>query len=194
MNYCRSTRELKTLQDLGISREAYYNLQNVNLDTLILGIRNDLLLSNLPDFINPDKRNLTAEMWYEKMDYYYEVKEALIIEGFIRPDIEFFKNPEKYFAQNYAVPLGLADRRICMPYFYSNEVYETYDFCYDRLRLILDILEDELTKEQFDAVKSDIMYMDYMFADVSEMDLKFAKMKLKEKRRSLKWRFETCFR
>ena len=46
----------------------------------------------------------------------------------------------------------------CMPFYNSNEIYESYAFSEDRVERILNLLEQFLTRKQLRAVRSDIIH------------------------------------
>ena len=160
VRYCRSVKELKIFNDIKIDEELLKMLGPIKIDKLVLGVRNDNLVDYVSNRISLIGGANDQEVCWLYLDMINDLRDELKVEGFIRSDMDDTVSPERYFAEMYAVPCGLVPRRICQPYLYSNEVYESYNFEYDRLRLILNILEEELPEEQFKAVRSDIMYAD----------------------------------
>ena len=80
---------------------------------------------------------------------------------------------------------------IFMPYYYSNDEYENYVFCYERTEAIINVLANFLDGEELYEVTLDIMYMDEAVCE-SEI-LEEAKKKLVEKGNKLMPLLEQVF-
>lgn len=161
MSFCRKAKELKSIAELGLSEKSYALVRDMTPEELILMVRNstitDFLNDTEDDYDGPEEECDNAWRCYQRE--LWEIKDALIISGFIRFDLEETWIPEIYFVDQYVHPLRLIElpAEICKPYYFSNRVYEEYTFSYERLRRILDVLKNELSHKQYAAVKSDIM-------------------------------------
>ena len=190
MEYCRRVDSLRSISDLEFFERLKEAVGHVDFDKIILGIRNGNLFCRQT---LPTGKKIDEEEWWLYLDMINDVKDYLRLEGYIRHDIDNIMMPERYFAEMYAIPCGLVDSKTCQPYFFSNEAYETYAFGYDRLRLILDILAEELTPQQFIAVREDIMYADKYCFEGNSTDITAVRQFLRNNRRRLKQRFSVCW-
>jgi hypothetical protein len=196
MDYCRKASTIDSIRELpGLSEEAYALADCIGVEEIILGIRSDLLMKNLPNLIIPTENKCDLQRdWSEYIDVLQDLKEVLFLNGFIRADIEDDAVPERYFVEKYALPCGLVDRELCCPYDYSNIVYEQYGFRYDRLEKILNVLEDEFNEEQYEVVRADIMYMEpYGILGDSQIIADVMRHLLKHNER-LKSAFSSCWK
>lgn len=101
--------------------------------------------------------------------------------------------PEMYFVVNYIIELGLIDdyRSVCMPYFESNEDYESYVFCYERVERIFHILREILDGDELYEVIIDVNYLDQ---DVCTKNLlESAKRKIAEHKDEIRRDLEATF-
>ena len=192
MSFCRSASELKSVRDLKLSEEAFALVEDLTPGELILMVRT----RTISDYIMEDEINYDEldEFWEKRYDELRslteEVKRAVTVEGFIRNDLMDLLMPESYFVKEYVKNLKLiSDFRKCMPFYYSNEVYEKYQFTYERLTKIFQVLQQELTPKQYRIVKNDIMYLDGYFYPGGST-LKEAKSKLSHHRKRIGKRLE----
>ena len=190
MRYCEKASILKSLSDLPFYQDMIY-VANMDLEEIVLGVRSGNLFYSI--LKTSDGKKIEEEEWWMFLDRINDFKDYLNSQGYIRHDMDAIMMPERYFAETYAVPLGLVDKKVCQPYFYSNDVYETYTFEWNRLRLIRNILYDELTDEQYTAIEKDIMNADRYIYDGNKEALAEARKYLKENRRRLEQRFKVCW-
>lgn len=167
MSYCRSASELESIKELKLNREASKLIEGMPPEEVILRVRNSSLLRYFVDEL--DKNDYSDDEWdkeYSRLnELCSEIRRAVVVAGFARNELFDLVNPESYFVHEYVRGLGLlsGDYERCMPFYSSNEVYETYVFSYERLQKILEILKSELTSKQFSVIKGDIMYLDGYF-------------------------------
>ena len=194
MRFCRSASELKSIRDLKLSEEAFSLVSELSPDELILMVR----ARTISDYIMEDEINYdfdgSDEIWEKHYDELRslteEIKRAVTVEGFIRNDLMDLLMPESYFVKEYAQGLKLiSDPQKCMPFYYSNEAYEKYQFTYERLVKIFQVLKEQLTPKQYRVVKNDIMYLDgYLYPGGTT--LKEAKQQLSRHRKRIRKRLE----
>ena len=192
MLYCKSSKFLKSLDEIDVDKRLVDLIGDVTADRLLLGIRNGNLMNSIISWATPIDEDEDDDNTWLYLDMINDVKDTLKLQGYIRNDLDDVVMPERYFAENYAIPCGLVDREICQPYYYSNEVYETYSFEYDRLRMIMNILEEELDDEQFNAVRCDVMYADEWCSEESK-SIANARRYLTYNCKRLKQRFNVCW-
>ena len=193
MNYCKSVKCLKSINELEMDERLAEVLGPVEVDKLVLGIRSSDLIYSISRQAFPIKKGIDKEEWWVYLDMINDVKDDLKYEGYIRHDIDNIVMPERHFAEMYAIPCGLVDKRICQPYFFSNEVYETYGFEFDRLKMILDILEEELIPEWFEVIKEDIMSANRYSYKGEEITLAEIRRFLIRNNKRLRQRFNVCW-
>lgn len=194
MSFCKSANELKSIRDLKLSEAALSLVETLSPGELILKVRN----RTVSDYIMEDEINYdydgSDEVWEKRYDelrsLIEEIKRAVTIEGYIRNDLMDLVMPESYFVKEYVQGLGLiSDYQKCIPFYFSNEIYEKYEFTFERLVAILKVLEKELTPKQYRVVKNDIMYLDgYLYPGGST--LKEAKKILSRHRKKIGKRLE----
>lgn len=192
MLYCKRNKFLKSLDEIDVDKRLVDLIGDVTADRLLLGIRNGNLMNSIISWATPIDEDEDDDNTWLYLDMINDVKDTLKLQGYIRNDLDDVVMPERYFAENYAIPCGLVDREICQPYYYSNEVYETYSFEYDRLRMIMNILEEELDDEQFNAVRCDVMYADEWCSEESK-SIANARRYLTDNCKRLKQRFNVCW-
>ena len=193
MSFCRSASELISIGDLKLSGKALSLVDDLTPGELILGVRNRTISDYIMSIEGYYEYDDSDEVW---MKYYdelraltEEIKRAVTVEGFIRNDLMDLLMPESYFVKEYVQNLKLADYRKCMPFYFSNETYERYQFTYERLVKIFQVLQAELTPKQYRIVKNDIMYLDgYLYP--GNNTLKEAKLKLSHHRKKIGKRLE----
>ena len=195
MEYCERASSIKSISDLKMDRRLKDIVEGMEIDEIILAVRNGDLINYISRSALPTGEKIDRDEWWIYLDMINDLKDELKSQGYIRRDIDDVIMPERYFAEKYAIPCGLLKKEVCQPYFYSNRSYETYDFGYDRLRLIINILEDELRPEYFKAVKSDIMYADrYCYeGNVNVTDIINARQFLIDNHGRLRRRFGVCW-
>ena len=192
MLYCKSSKFLKSLDEIDVDKRLVDLIGGVTADRLLLGIRNGNLMNSIISWAIPIDEDVDEDNTWLYLDMINDVKDTLKLQGYIRNDFDDVVMPERYFVENYAIPCGLVDREICQPYYYSNKVYETYSFEYDRLRMIMNILEEELDNEQFNAVRCDVMYADEWCSEESK-SIANARRYLTDNCKRLKQRFNVCW-
>lgn len=192
MLYCKSSKFLKSLDEIDVDKRLVDLIGGVTADRLLLGIRNGNLMSSIISWAIPIDEDVNEDNTWLYLDMINDVKDTLKLQGYIRNDFDDVVMPERYFVENYAIPCGLVDREICQPYYYSNKVYETYSFEYDRLRIIMNILEEELDDEQFNAVRCDVMYADEWCSEEPK-SIADARRFLTDNCKRLKQRFNVCW-
>ena len=192
MLYCKSSKFLKSLDEIDVDKRLVDLIGDVTADRLLLGIRNGNLMSSIISWAIPIDEDVNEDNTWLYLDMINDVKDTLKLQGYIRNDFDDVVMPERYFVENYAIPCGLVDREICQPYYYSNKVYETYSFEYDRLRIIMNILEEELDDEQFNAVRCDVMYADEWCSEEPKI-IADARRYLTDNCKRLKQRFNVCW-
>lgn len=192
MLYCKSSKFLKSLDEIDVDKRLVDLVGGVTADRLLLGIRNGNLMNSIISWAIPIDEDVDEDNTWLYLDMINDVKDTLKLQGYIRNDFDDVVMPERYFVENYAIPCGLVDREICQPYYYSNKVYETYSFEYDRLRIIMNILEEELDDEQFNAVRCDVMYADEWCSEESK-SIANARRYLTDNCKRLKQRFNVCW-
>jgi len=147
---CKKVSEINSLDELGLSEPAEKLVQGMDPEELILSVREDKIYgySFGNEYLNKAGAQYLAD----------EIESVINGKGFIRDDLKEPLSPESHFVRRYVIALDLMKGRSykCMPFCKSNEAYETYTFTDLRLDRILAVLEKELTKKQFRAVKSDI--------------------------------------
>lgn len=174
MSYCRSINELESINELKLSEEALQLIKDLPISEMVLLVRNAKFISYFVDKL--DREAYTDEEWDEEYSRLYklyaEIRRAVSVAGFIRNELFDLVSPESYFVHEYVRTLSLLDGDFekCMPFYSSNEIYETYEFSYERLKKILEMLESELTAKQYSAVKGDIMYLDGYFSTDTNLD------------------------
>lgn len=161
MSHCRSVGEIDLIKSKWIPDKIVSMNQDLTLEEFVLNMRNGSIFA----FLNEDTYSEAEKL--ELTDLVEEARETLVINGFIRSDILNLANPELYFTLNYLVKTGLADdhEEVFLPYFFSNESYEKYDFCYERMEGVIDTLSDYLNDEELYEVATDVMYMDSDYCD-----------------------------
>ena len=192
MLYCKSSKFLRSLDEIDVDKRLVDLIGGVTADRLLLGIRNGNLMNSIISWAIPIDEDVDEDNTWLYLDMINDVKDTLKLQGYIRNDFDDVVMPERYFVENYAIPCGLVDREICQPYYYSNKVYETYSFEYDRLRMIMNILEEELDDEQFNAVRCDVMYADEWCSEESK-SIANARRYLTDNCKRLKQRFNVCW-
>ncbi len=147
---CRKASEVNSLSELGLSESAEKLVQGMDPEELILSVREDKIYGY--SFGNEYLDKAGAQYLAD------EIEAVLNGKGFIRGDLKESLSPESHFVKRYVIALDLMEGQgyKCLPFCKSNEAYETYTFTDRRLDRILAVLEKELTKKQFRAVKSDI--------------------------------------
>lgn len=191
MLYCKSSKFLRSLDEIDVDKRLVDLIGGVTADRLLLGIRNGNLMSSIISWAIPIDEDVNEDNTWLYLDMINDVKDTLKLQGYIRNDFDDVVMPERYFVENYAIPCGLVDREICQPYYYSNKVYETYSFEYDRLRIIMNILEEELDDEQFNAVRCDVMYAEWCSEEPKI--IADARRFLTDNCKRLKQRFNVCW-
>ena len=193
MDFCKRASELKSLSDLPFFTRLKDVVNFVDLDDIVLGIRSGNLFYNIPREALSTGTKIDEDDWWIYLDMIGEVKDYLRAEGFIRNDMDEIMMPERYVSEMYLIPCGLVDKQVCQPYFYSNREYETYSFEYSRLRLIMNILEDELSDKQIEVVKRDVMNAEKYCYNADEAILAEVRRFMRDNRRRLEQRFKVCW-
>ncbi len=164
MSFCRPASEITSFL---ASNEVYDCIKDMDPEELVLQVRNGEIYQMIADIDDTlDNNDNICKM----MDIVEDIREGIIISGFIRPDITYVSSPEMYFTVHYIAELGLVDDYIskCMPYFETNEDYESYVFCYERVERIFQILNKILDDKELYEVILDVSYLD---ANVCETDI-----------------------
>ena len=182
MSYCRPASEAEYFE--GFLPTLFDGL---TVDQAILNIRNGNAYNHTQDdyWTDEQRERITAVV--------DEAREILLINGFIRLEISYMVMPEMYFALKYIVELDLTDDYLerFLPYLASNEDYERYMFCYERLEGSLEILEKILSAEEFYEVLTDVMYLGEM--ECNEKILNQAKLKIVDNKDRIIPKLETVF-
>ena len=145
---CKKAKNVKSLEELGLSQPAKNLVRGIDPEELILSVRNHEIYKFLQIDNDLQKKFLVDE-----------IEAILRHDGFIREDISGSLSPEIHFSSRYVCALHLMEghEEKCVPFYDSNEAYENYVFSLERLDKILAFLERFLTeKNQFEAVKSDL--------------------------------------
>lgn len=185
MSFCKPAGEIHFIKFEWIPDPLAKIYANCDVEDFVLAVRNGSINSFMynDEYSDADKMELASMA--------DEVREFLIVNGFIRPEMMILSDPELYFTIMYILKLELADNyysakdseddyeEIFMPYYCSNDAYENYVFCYERIEAILDLLSNFLDDEELYEVILDIMYMGDAACDQEILDQ--AKEKLVEK-------------
>ena len=188
MSHCRPVNEIDFLTYGWIPPGLIKMYQDLSLEEFVLIVRNGSIEAFVLDDEYSDEEKLALS------DQVAEVRETLVINGFIRPEMMTLSTPELYFALQYIVNLSLADdielvmnedeyEEIFFPYFMTNEDYENYDFNYERVESILNVLSNFLSEEELYEVVLDVMFMSDASCD--KKVLEEAKKKLVSERKKL---------
>ncbi|MBR3121900.1 hypothetical protein IKF28_00445 [Candidatus Saccharibacteria bacterium] len=146
---CKKAKDVNSIEELGLSGPAEQLIGSMSPEDLILSVRNYEIYKFIPRY-GADELNAARLV--------DEIEKIVEYNGFLRDDVRNRVSPESHFVDRYVVELNLMGSQLgkCMPFYDSNEVYETYVFSEERLERILDLLRDYLTEKQFKAVKLDI--------------------------------------
>ncbi|MBR3156970.1 hypothetical protein IKF20_00855 [Candidatus Saccharibacteria bacterium] len=148
---CKKARDVSSIKELGLSAPAERLIEGMSPEDVILSVRNYEIYKFIPrcDIDGSDTARLVDEI--EKVVEY---------QGFLRDDVRDRVSEESHFVDRYVVELGLMGTQLgrCMPFYSSNEIYETYIFSDERIERILNLLEPFLTKKQLRAVRSDLIH------------------------------------
>lgn len=148
---CRKAEEIDSISELGLSKKAEDFVGGMNPDELILSVRNSSIYEYALCFDTEQEGN--------EIDFLIgEIVGVLENMGFIREDIKENIYPESRFVERYVRELGLMGSHIgeCLPFYESNQVYESYVFMDWRIESILDFLAAELSEPQYRAVRTDL--------------------------------------
>lgn len=119
---------------------------------------------------------------------------VMIMLGFIRPEFLDGSAPELRFVWNYLAEqeiLTEEDEEVFMPYYFSNEDYERYMFCFERVEGILKVLSQILDEDELYELRADMMFMGEY--DCDEKKLASVKRKICEKKEVILPKLETVF-
>ncbi len=165
MSFCKPVREIENIKTDWIPGKIREIFADYTLEEFVLCVRN----GSINMFMYDDS---FSEI--EKGELIFltdEVRDTLVANGFIRPEMIMTNTPELYFLLNYLIELGLISDYIIekemdndydevfMPYYYSNEQYEEYTFCYERIEAVINVLSNFLDADELYEVALDIMYM-----------------------------------
>ena len=184
MSFCKPASEINAFTFQWVPAQLAKIYGDLSVEEFVLAIRN----GSVNSFMYSDKYSEAEKI--ELASMVEDVREFLIVNGFIRPEMMSLSDPELYFVVMYLMKLEIAEKdysdknldedfeEIFMPYYYSNDEYENYVFCYERVEAIINILANFLDGEELYEVTLDIMYMDDAFCE-SEI-LEESKKKLVE--------------
>ena len=187
MSFCKPVDEIGVFW---FGDETYEILGDRDVEDLVLSVRNGDIYQMVADI---DDTKEGGDNICQVMDAIEDIREAVTVAGLMRPEITYVLTPEMYFVVNYVIELGLIDdyRSVCMPYFESNEDYESYVFCYERVERIFHILRDILNGDELYKVIIDVSYLDQ---DVCEKNLlESAKRKIAEHKDEIRHDLEATF-
>lgn len=186
MSFCKPVREIEFIKTEWIPYPLVKMYADYTLEEFVLEVRNGSINSFMYDDERTEEDKAALGFMVD------EVRETLIVNGFIRPEMMTLGNPELYFLLEYVIRLGFINdycskqelefdgdlETVFMPYYFSNEDYEEYVFCYERIEAILKVLADFLDEDELYEVSLDIMSMSGVACD--DQVLKRAKEKLVE--------------
>lgn len=146
---CKRAEDIDSIKELGLSFSAEKLVEDMSPEDLILSVRNHEIYKLIP-CCDVDRSNIV-----HLVD---EIETIVENKGFLRDDVINHLSPESRFVDRYVIELGLMGRQLskCLPFYGSNEMYETYVFSQRRLKQILILLEEFLTKKQLREVRFDI--------------------------------------
>lgn len=185
MSYCKPANEINAYKFQWIPAPLVKIYGDLSVEEFVLAVRNGSVNSFIYDDSIPEADKIELASMTE------DVKEMLTVNGFIRHEMANLSDPELYFVVMYLMKLKIAENyyskkdmeedfeEIFMPYFYSNDEYENYVFCYERVEAIINVLANFLDGEELYEVTLDIMYMDESVCETEILDE--AKKKLIEK-------------
>ena len=147
------------------------------LEDFVLSVRNGSIFTLVDDKF--------GENQLELLDAIGEAQDTLVMNGFLRSDIMTLSTPELFFTLDYIVKLKLVDdcEEKFLPYFLSNDCYEQYVFCYERVEEVIKTLAGFLDEDELGEVIANIMYMDE--TGCNERQLERAKSKLVDAKEKL---------
>lgn len=165
MSFCRPAKEIHIFESEWIPNPLSGFYGDHNVENMVLAIRNGSIKSFMysDEYSEIEKLELTSVV--------EDVKDMLVANGFIRPEMLNYGNPEPYFVAMYLIKLDIAFNyyseigmeedfeEIIMPYFFSNEAYERYEFSYERLEAIINVVSNFLEEEELYQVALDIRSM-----------------------------------
>lgn len=165
MSFCKPVSEIDAYKFQWIPAPLAKIYGHLDVEEFVLAVRN----GSINTFMYNDKYSESEKI--ELASMVDDVKEMLIVNGFMRPEMMCLSNPELYFVIMYLIKLEMADKyyskkeldwdyeEIFMPYYYSNDEYENYFFNYERIEAIINVLANFLDEDELYEVSLDIMYM-----------------------------------
>lgn len=185
MSFCKPASEINTFKFRWVPEPLARIYGDLSVEEFVLAVRNGSVNSFMYNDGYSDAEKLELASMVE------DVKEVLTVNGFMRPEMMSLNDPELYFVVMYLMKLEVADNyylkkdmeedfgEIFMPYYYSNDEYENYVFCYERVEAIINVLSNFLDEEELYEVTLDIMYMDEAYCETEILE--DAKKRLVEK-------------
>lgn len=166
MSFCKPASEINVFKFQWVPTKLAKLYGDLSVEEFVLAVRNGSVNSFMysDDYSEAEKIELASMV--------DDVRETLIVNGFIRPEMMSLSDPELYFVVMYLMKLEIAEKyyidgrldedfeEIFMPYYYSNDEYENYVFCYERVEAIINVLANFLEGDELYEVTLDIMYMD----------------------------------
>ena len=165
MSFCKPASEINNYRFQWIPAQLAKIYGDLSVEEFVLVVRNGSIDSLLYDdeYAEADKAALDFMIG--------DVREHLVVNGFIRPEMMGLNNPELYFVKTYLKDLKIAEKYYStivfegdfeenfMPYFYSNDEYENYVFWYERIEAVINVLANFLDEDELYEVALDVMYM-----------------------------------
>lgn len=185
MSFCKPASEINTFKFRWVPEPLAKIYGDYSVEEFVLAVRN----GSINDFMYSDEHSDAEKL--ELASMVEDVKETLTVNGFMRPEMMSLNDPELYFVVMYLMKLEIADNyylkkdmeedfgETFMPYYYSNDEYENYVFCYERVEAIINVLSNFLDEEELYEVTLDIMYMDEAYCETETLEN--AKKRLVEK-------------
>lgn len=176
MSFCKPASEINAFKFRWVPEPLARIYGDLSVEEFVLAVRN----GSVNSFMYNDEYSDAEKLEYASM--VEDVKEVLTVNGFIRPEMMSLNDPELYFVVMYLMKLDIADNyyskkdieedfgEIFMPYYYSNDEYENYVFCYERVEAIINVLSNFLDEEELYEVTLDIMYMDEAYCETEILE------------------------
>lgn len=156
MSHCRPAGEIDLITYGWMPPELIEIYKDATLEDFILDMRNGGVNSYIYDDQYTEKEKLVL------MDAVEEARNVLIANGFFRSSISTGVEPELRFVLWYMADLGLMKEmeedsiETFLPYFASNEDYEKYNFCLEKVDALIGVLADYLLDDELAEVALDI--------------------------------------
>ena len=185
MSFCKPASEINVFKFRWVPEPLAKIYGDYSVEEFVLAVRNGSVNSFMYNDEYSDAEKLELASMVE------DVKETLTVNGFMRSEMMSLNDPELYFVVMYLMKLEIADNyylkkdmeedfgEIFMPYYYTNDEYENYVFCYERVEAIINVLSNFLDEEELYEVTLDIMYMDEVYCEAEILE--DAKKRLVEK-------------